>query len=359
MEQCWTDICKAAELAAKGSAKLELYIREDAQADKSGLVELLVPLPPYESKNSNYSGKNDKKQQLYTLIATGAFARESAITPEILALWQTVDRPRLFTYEDRKTLAIKLLIGLLFSLESHHPIKTWDSRHIHFFFDPNGSGEEMRKFPFASCDTVDSSDKELLVLPRPDVVLTKYPLPSPAFTMLAKILLEIAVGKCPEITLIESGAVVDSGWKLLSGLINSYTKGKYCVELVLRPILNAAYSCLNFHSLYHSAVYKHYNTPRQEQKQDIDALTIARTVIFEEIIMKVESRMLPSNSCGTVEAAAIVDNTKEDKRTEGHKEETNEITGVLFPKQSDTAKDFQEIALFDDTEEVSFDSKSK
>ncbi|KAL7803904.1 hypothetical protein V8C43DRAFT_300047 [Trichoderma afarasin] len=358
MEQCWTDICKAADIAAKRSAKLELYIREDAQAGKSGLIELLVPLPTYESKESIYSGKNDKIQ-LETLIAIEAFARETAITPKILALWRKIGRPRLFTYEDRKTLATKLLIGLLFSLESHHTIKTWDPRNIHFFAAPNGSGEEMRKFPFASCDTLNSSDQELLVLPRPDVVLTEYPLPFPAFTMLAKILLEIAVGKCDDITLVESGAVLDSDWQLLSDLIDSYTKGKYCVELPLLPIVHAAYSCLNFHTLYHSAVHKHYNSPQQEQKQDIDALTIARTVVFEEIIIKIESGMLLSNDCGTIKATTTMDKPKEDRGIRGHQEGANEITRILFPKPSDTTKDFQEIALFDDPEDVSFDSKSK
>jgi hypothetical protein len=269
--------------------KLELHIC-DSDGDHT---DLSIPL--VRTAERDYCDKLPQ-QLLQQIIDGGLFG--SHLDPSHLRKWRKAGNrnPQLFGALDRKALAIKLVLGLLVSLESGYAIPTWDPQRI-FFLSLKDGTDEIRNKPYVLCDRIDDANRELLTLPAASLVLLDGDRPFyPVFALLAKVLLHIAVGGSNEdsATMTKCEMNQDDFNDLQENI--QYYATTYRGALFEQPpfvhsarILAAAQSCLLF-----SAFYKREITALRSDSGNStqkNSLVIAQKLIYEKILFAIDNTL--------------------------------------------------------------------
>ena len=188
----------------------------------------------------------------------------------------------IFGDDDKRNLAISLVLGLLVCLDADHTVASWDSTQVYLATKADCS--HLRGFTHVFCVANNKSESEKaqshLSLPDLDMAISKKPPPLPAFTTLAKVLLEIGFGECLDSITIDPEKCewdslrkeVDKGRKELptSGDIRSL------------PYLAAAENCLFFHRLYATEA-------RRLGTRNSNSLTVATNIVFDKILSEINT----------------------------------------------------------------------
>lgn len=262
---------------------LEFYVPETSEPTVLGEIPVHVPEDRTSGRRHDDSFKFPADSS-WTLIKDGYFARN--LGPEVLAADYNAS---VFGIDQRKALAIKLVLGLMLSLDSDCIIGTWNLKRIHSF-KPHDKKSEV----FVSI----SENKGTSIGPQ-GLSLAKWSIsrdrrandddlqPLPPFTRLAKALLQIAFGdriRHLKIACNSEGAF-RTGWKahrkLVEACMRKVTSGDGIDREVL-PFLHAAQNCLDFHMLYQ----KHAMTARSRERVEI-----AWKVAFTDILSQIDSSL--------------------------------------------------------------------
>ncbi|KAF2801991.1 uncharacterized protein BDZ99DRAFT_527942 [Mytilinidion resinicola] len=277
-------LCKALSSAHDNDRDLEFYVSEDSESTNPGEIPVHIPIGP---KRGRRYGDSFPVDNLCTLIKHGYFARNR--TMELL--YKAGENAAVMGIDQRKTLAVKLVLGMMLSMDSDYIIGTWDPARIHFlkpmdteltpFVSIYGNVDSLSRWgcpPLAklniSGDFGDDDDE-------PD----SYPLLP--FTLLAKALLQIACGerlKDLKISYASRKAFL-GGWKELRRLIELYLKSKTCENDVDRetlPFLYAALKCLDFHTRYQV---------RLKSARSNHRIEIAWQLVFDDVIAQIDSSL--------------------------------------------------------------------
>ena len=334
-------LCDAINAAQTLGVGLEFYVHASAQSVNNDGLKIQVRNQKEHGTTGKYHDKSPAKT-LRKLMDDGAFKRCWEISH-----FFTNTEP--FGIDERKSLAFKLVFGLLISLGSEHIIETWDPKKVYFLTSSNGNGklEELKDHPYVSCGVMDKVTRDQLALPKPDLLLDGYPSPSPVFTILAKILLEISLGDCLDNVIIDRSGKDLSGWKTLRDLIKT-SIAKVQAEGDRRPLpfLAAAQSCLEFHHSYQAEVVRLWNRPGD---QHINELEIAKRLIYDEIICKIDDGLSPTLSAAFVMGSVSVDEIRALTTPIAQSMNAGSQSGANYPRQT-TPKEQRHavISLFDD-----------
>lgn len=269
----------------KRGMDLEFYISEDSKEDEDRKSRILVPKRPTRTRRY---GQNlpSNEDSLHSLIQKRYFTKDKLS----LDLYNyTGGEGAVFEIDQRKALAIKLVLGLMVSMDSDCPLESWEPRQIHFleprddertpFVSIPGdqdSTTHQRRFALeklSSCDGLDEDDDD--------------PKPIPQFMMLAKALLQIARGDhLDSIELSgDSGGGHQETWKSFRNLIEKYTQTLSCGKNIDRetlPFLRAAQGCLDFHLEYPNRLME------ANSSADID---IAWKLVFDTVLMSLDGNL--------------------------------------------------------------------
>ena len=204
-------------------------------------------------------------------------------------LWLHADcNATVWEIDQRKSLAVKIVLGLMLSIESDHIIDIWDPKRIQllsptnteftpcvFIYDRKKSSSRPDNLSLAKLTISDNyrDDDDLKALPM--------------FTLLAKALLHIARGERLEgLHLAEgSGKTFLEGREKLRKMVETYTFKMTCGKEIDRdtlPFLRAAWNCLEFHKLYRGRLESAPSTSRVE---------IALDVVFDHILTQIDSSL--------------------------------------------------------------------
>jgi hypothetical protein len=190
--------------------------------------------------------------------------------------------------DQRKTLAVKLVLGLMLSMDSDHTIHTWDPKVIHFL---KPIDTEFTPFVSIYGNMGSSSRRDCLPLGKLDVSGDRGDdddaKPLPLFTLLAKALLQIAFGEPLKNLKIAYtwGRAFHDGWKMLRRMVDYYIINVTCGKEVDReklPFLHAARNCLDFHTRYQVRAKSARSNHRME---------IAWQLVFDDIIAQIDSNL--------------------------------------------------------------------
>ncbi|UKZ71432.1 uncharacterized protein TrAtP1_012387 [Trichoderma atroviride] len=262
---------------------LEFYIPDDYNDAEHTDIRFHVPV---RLNGARRYGKSVPSQDdsLWSLIERGYFAKQPGID-----LWIDDDSSTIINTNQRKTLAISLVLGLMLSIDCSHNLDVWDPKNIHFLkpidkdYTPfisihgNNSASVRNRLSIAGLHsryTIDEDEENLR--------------PMPQFMLLAKALMQIAWGDCLRSIKVPEGsqsAFMDP-WKELRGGVSSYYQKMKCDSEGSReslPFLEAALGCLNFHKDYQ--VRLRGAMPSQE-------IEIAWQVIFDKILLKIDANLV-------------------------------------------------------------------
>ncbi|KAI0153424.1 hypothetical protein BJ166DRAFT_532751 [Pestalotiopsis sp. NC0098] len=256
---------------------LEFYVSEDFIHTEHKEISVQVPVAPNRMRKYGTSSPN-QEASLRTLIERNYFAREHD-----LDMWYgTGSAGTVVRIDERKALAIKLVLGLMLSMDSN--FGAWNPRDI-YFLDPVDADHT----PFVSvCGDSDQTTQEGFSLPELSVPSSVDEdeddlKPFHQFMSLAKDLLRITLGvhlRSPE---KKSSKSPQEAWKTFRRTIESYMKSLMCKPEVDRkavPFLQAALGCLDFHIEYES---------RMRQAKSKGKTDIAWEVVFDTILVNIDS----------------------------------------------------------------------
>ncbi|KAL8349219.1 hypothetical protein RB601_001978 [Gaeumannomyces tritici] len=291
---CKPKLCKALISAYEDDRDLEVYV-SGAQERADGRTEMPpihIPLVPGEGQRY---GRSAPGNDLSALIECKYFAKELSM--------DLMDRAgygaTVFTVEQRRALAVKLVLGLMLSMNSDHAVNTWEPKRIRFLepldtectpfivMDSNEPNAAERHWDYVSL-----ADLDAVVDSVAEDDDASDPKPLPPFTMLAKSLLNIAGQQMGSFRILrtKSGGDFHESWRRFRRTLTEYTKRVTCgreVDLEALPFLYAAQNCLKFHTLYTAQSILAQGRPRME---------IAWQLVFDEILAKIDST-LRQGSC--------------------------------------------------------------
>jgi hypothetical protein len=196
---------------------------------------------------------------------------------------------RILEIEERKTIAIKLVVGLMLSMDSDHVFETWDPKRIHFLEPveaqrlfvsiPRSTGRPSRRKYLSLSSLYPSSSLE-----EDEEDLT----PLPQFALLAKALLQIARGDRLSSVKIGNGSSQTSwnAWNKLRRAVDSYSQSLTYgsdTDRETLPLLQAALGCLNFHMEYQK---------RLREGQSDDKIEVAWNLVFDTILTRIDSNLI-------------------------------------------------------------------
>lgn len=225
-----------------------------------------------------------------TLLEEGFFASKPSVR---LLASLGLDEAKVFRNDQRKDLAIKLVLGLMLSLDSDFIIATWNLERIHLLKPKDENTGVYVAIHDRQDITIGPRDLSLARWDRGhghganDNYLGHF-LP---FTLLAKALLEIG---CGERFAEESNdaRTTSRDRKMLQKLIKDCTTSAISGHGISRevlPFLAAARSCLDFHVLYEKhAMIK----PPRERMANV------WQVVFTDILPKIDSKLRVSAQAG-------------------------------------------------------------
>lgn len=198
---------------------------------------------------------------------------------------------------ERKALAVKLVLGLMLSLDSDYVFETWDPKQVHLL-------ESLNTYtPFVSLPSKsDLSDHgKLLSLARfpshGSIDDLDVPEPSLQFVFLAQALVQIAQGE--RLTAYEQDPFPDP-WEACYQMqedLPQYIQMATCgaeVDREVLPFFNAALGCVHFHEEYPGRL--------MENQSSHNKMEVAWKLVFDTILVKIdnnltlESMIAPSSS---------------------------------------------------------------
>ncbi|KLU88122.1 hypothetical protein MAPG_07109 [Magnaporthiopsis poae ATCC 64411] len=283
-------LCKALTSAYNEDRDLEFYV-SGAQERSDGRTEMPpihVPLLP--GRGRRYGKSAPGNNNLSTLIERDYFAKELSM--------DLIDHAgcsaAVFTVEQRRALAVKLVLGLMLSMNSDHSINTWEPKRIRFL-EPLDA--ERTPFIVIDGDEPEAAERrwDCVSLADLDAVIDSGaedddagdPKPLPPFTLLAKSLLHIAGQQMGSFRILrtKSGKDFHENWRRFRRTLAEYTKRVTCgrkVDLEALPFLHAAQNCLEFHTLY---------TAQSILAQDRPRMEIAWQLVFDDILARIDSSL--------------------------------------------------------------------
>jgi len=200
-------------------------------------------------------------------------------------------RAAVFGINQRKAFAVKIVLGLMLSMDSDGIVVTWDPKRLHSF-QPHENKFEV----FVSIrQNKDTSGPKALSLVKLDIPNNlgldddddDDVQPIPVFMRLAKLLLQIACGerlRKLEVT-CHPERELRATWKRHRRLVEDYmrtvTSGDG-VDLGILPFLRAAQNCLDFHLLYQ----KHAMT-----SQPSSPIEAGWNLVFRAILSQIDDRL--------------------------------------------------------------------
>ncbi|KAH7308885.1 hypothetical protein B0I35DRAFT_88127 [Stachybotrys elegans] len=294
------ELCQALSDSRMNDVDFEFYVSEDSKTARDAKIPIYIPT---ERRRTQWMDRDRLPiHSLWTLIEQGRFAKEQTLD----LLYNTGGTGSILEIHERKALAIKLVVGLMLSMNSDHVFETWDPKHIHFL-EPvetqrlfvsvprKKSGSSLRKHLSLSSLYPSSS--------REDEEDLK---PLPQFALLAKALLQIARGDRLSKFKIGKGSDQTSwdAWNKLRRAVDSYSRCLACgpdVDRETLPLLQAALGCLDFHIEYQN---------RLRESQSSQKLEVAWKLVFDTILIKIDDNLTlkklvtPSTNVLTQEDAA-------------------------------------------------------
>jgi hypothetical protein len=260
---------------------LEFYVSEDSKTTRDAEIPLHVPrtLP-----RTRIYGDRFPNHSLWALIEQGRFAKEQTLD----LLYNTSGTGGILGIHERKALAIKLVVGLMLSMDSDHVFQTWDPKRIRFL----ETEETQRVFVSVPRNKGSSSHRKHLSLsslyPSSSLEEDEEDLkPLPQFALLAKALLQIARGDRLSKFKISKGSDQASwdAWNKLRRVVDSYSRCLACgpdVDRETLPLLQAALGCLNFHMEYQN---------RLRESQSSQKMEVAWKLVFDTILIKIDDNL--------------------------------------------------------------------
>ncbi|KAI8674311.1 Peptidase-S8 domain-containing protein [Fusarium keratoplasticum] len=216
--------------------------------------------------------------------------------------------------EERKTLAIKLVLGLMLSLDSDHVFETWDPKQVHLL-------ESVDTYtPFVSLPCNASCPSHQKTLSFSD----KYSLgsiddldesePSLQFVLLAKALLQIAEGDHLAGLGVnkDSSTVSWDAWNRFREAIEGYIRRATCgaeVDREVLPFLHAALGCLDFHTEYQSRLMENQSSQKMEA---------AWQLVFDTILIKIDDKLTLKSIIASTNPSFAQDPTPDPPPFPGH-----------------------------------------
>ncbi|RSL68667.1 hypothetical protein CEP54_002672 [Fusarium duplospermum] len=213
---------------------------------------------------------------------------------------------------ERKTLAIKLVLGLMLSWDSEQIFETWDPKQVRllesvdtytpFVFLPSNASCFSQRNPFfdlyslGSIDDLDEAE------------------PSLQFVLLAKALLQIAEGDHLTCLDVDKDSSTVS-WDVLNRFrdaIEGYIQDATCgaeVNLEVLPFLHAARGCLDFHTEYQSRLFENQSSQRME---------VAWQLAFDTILVKIDDKLSLKSIIAPINPAFAQDPTPDPSPFLGH-----------------------------------------
>jgi hypothetical protein len=196
--------------------------------------------------------------------------------------------PAVFDIAQRKALAVRIILGLMLSMDLDHSIRIWDPSEVHLLnprdeasppfvsiYGPkdNSTGYDCHSDLRLNIGTLSADEDSDLK-------------PLRLFALLAKTLLHIASGERLEELEIHSKSEKEfynarnKLRKAVGTRIKIMTWKKVSLEDL--PFLVAAQECLNFHTWYQASILS---------AQSIDRIKIAWHLVFTKILTRIDGRL--------------------------------------------------------------------
>lgn len=274
-------LCKALSSAYINDMDLEFYVSEDSESTDPGEIPIHIPIGLNRSRRYRDRIPTDN---LWKMIKYGHFAKNESLE----LLLRAGNDAAIMGMDQRKTLAVQLVLGLMLSMDSDYIIHTWDPKRIYFL-----KPVDTEYTPFVSIygDGDSSSRPNCRLLAKLDTFGDcedgdDEPRPVLPLTLLAKTLLNIACGeRLKDLKIAPSGTAFHDGWKKLRRLVEGYIKRVSCGKEVDRerlPFLHAALNCLDFHTRYQV---------RLTSAQSKHRIEIAWQLLFDDVIGQIDSSL--------------------------------------------------------------------
>ncbi|KAF0323681.1 pfs domain-containing protein [Colletotrichum asianum] len=269
-------LCECLEEAQDDDRDFEFYVPKESQEG------IHVPRDPYslEGRKEDPPLPNDNTN-LWDLIVDGWFAKR----PPMDLLIKTGQRKIELGIEQRRRLCVKLILGLMLSIDNDYPIVTWSPTSIFFLGDPvkndltpcvsicrvenNASQQESSILLAVSENSNVSNEPELLGI----------------FIVMAKTLLGIAQGERLEM-IRATGAYSElqrsriTLRRTIANRIDDATGKEPDIETL--PFLEAAKRCLEFESQYRKLI---------NMESSIVPIETAWQLIFKDILTTLDSNL--------------------------------------------------------------------
>lgn len=294
-------LCKALSFAYENDRDLEFYVSEHSESTTPNAIPVHIPI---ELKANRKDHNRLSPHSLGTLIRSGRF--DKGVTFDLV--YMAGKEATVIGIEQRKALAVKLVLGLMLSIDSDYIIGTWDPEGIHLLkpadkehtsfvsiYESKDYSNHQGSRAFARLDISsnyeDDDDKPGAWLP---------------FTLLAKILLQIAFGNLESLKITYSASNFQNERNKLRRTIDDYIKTVTSEEVVDRetlPFLHAAKNCLDFHMRYPAKL---------KLARSDHSIEMAWQLMFDDIITQIDNSVhlrelvIPSTSARIQEEASPV-----------------------------------------------------
>ena len=180
-------LCEALRFSYQRGMDLEFYVSEHYTPAIPATIPIHIPSRLQQTRRY---GKGFPNHSLWSLIEQGRLRKEMSFNQ----WFNTSCGDGNIDIEERKTLAVKLVLGLMLSLDSDHVFETWDPKQVHLL-------EAVDTYtPFVSlpCNTSCPGHQKALSFSGTYSLKSIDDLdesePSLQFVLLAKALLQIAEG---------------------------------------------------------------------------------------------------------------------------------------------------------------------
>ncbi|KAL8342010.1 hypothetical protein RB598_003769 [Gaeumannomyces tritici] len=280
----YSSICSAVQEALALGASLNLYIQDQL----TGIVENDFQIPSVEPMDCGKS-KPKKSRTLHKMLCSKTLRRHSSISS--FRISATV---HIVSADERKTLAVQVIFGLVMCLRYGCIAATWDSKKV-YILAAEDEHQQLAAFPHVLC--VEGDPRTMWFnLPGPKEPLNTTSAPK-AFKGMAKALLEIGFGEC-----LDDYSEEDI-WKIVNNMtggqgVRGSTNNSQVDTIDLIPYAAAAKSCLLFSLLYRKEVNR-----MSMSGGSVDPWAIVEEIVYREIIAKLDNncvRDAPIGSMGSV-----------------------------------------------------------
>lgn len=184
---------------------------------------------------------------------------------------------------ERRSLAVQVILGTVLSIRTDYKMATWDSKKIFVLTAADGV-HNLNMPPYVSVVESDAEGFSLDV-PDPLVILHEQQLSTPpTFTRMAKVLLEIGLGECLDYLDAETNGDSGALWEELRQMIQNSKSGGLANGiggLDLLPYIAAADCCLRFNLSYRREVSR---LTRGLGVQKVNTRGIVENIVSDQIV---------------------------------------------------------------------------